>query len=392
MKAEAFSRKTLMPQDLTAHIVVVVGTRPGIIMFSPIIGDLIDIGVDFSIVHSGQHYSDNMDGQMFRDLRLPEPAFRVQGVESHPTHAGQTAMMMMGIEAYLLERRPSLVLVGGDANTNLAAALAAAKLNIPIGHIEAGERSFDRRMPEEQNRIVIDHLSEHLYATDANSIRNLEREGIASRAILTGNPIVDASLRNAVLAEPPAGPVTEKLAHKIPYAVLTLHREENVDDSVRLEKALIGVGRLAEALPLDVVFFVHPRTKKRLVELGVAERLAEFTRIAPVEAVGYLEFLGALKSATLCLTDSGGVQQEACIHHVPCVTLRENTEWQVTLELGANRLAGSDPDLIVAAGRAAIEGPKSWSIPFGGAGSSRRIAEHAARAVTAKQTAGSQRR
>lgn len=370
------SKKTLTDTDLTAHITVVVGTRPGIVMFSPIIADLQERNVPSSILHSGQHYSDNMDAAFFRDLHLPQPDHRVTDVEKNPTHAGQTARMMVGIEEYLFDRRPCLVLVGGDANTNLAAALAATKLHIPVGHVEAGERSFDRRMPEEQNRIAIDHLSEYLYATDDNSVRNLEREGLKGRAVLTGNPIVDASLRNVAFAKPVPG-LAKAVGEGGRYAVMTLHREENVDIEERLKGALEGADRAAKVLGAPVIFFIHPRTRKRVGEFGMEAWLQDLDGVKVFDAAGYLAFLGALKGAALCLTDSGGVQQEACIHHVPCVTLRDNTEWLCTLELGANRLAGCDPEAIAAAAQKALAKFCKWELPFGGKDSSTRIVEHA---------------
>jgi len=300
----------------------------------------------------------------------------VPGVEKSPTHAGQTATMMVGIETYLFERRPCLVLVGGDANTNLAAALAAAKLNIPVGHVEAGERSFDRRMPEEQNRIAIDHLSDYLYATDENSVRNLEREGLKDRIVLAGNPIVDASLRNITFAQQ-VGRLSKTAGTTGRYAVMTLHREENADSEPRLRGALEGASRVGQMIGAPVVFFIHPRTRKRLAEFGMECWVASLEGVTVLDAVGYLQFIGTLKNAVLCLTDSGGVQQEACIHHVPCVTLRDNTEWQSTIDLGANRLAGCSPASIVAASRQALNVPTDWPIPFGGQGSSKRIVAHA---------------
>jgi len=369
-------KKTLSSADLAPHLTVVVGTRPGIVMFSPIIADLQERGADFSIVHSGQHYSDNMDTTFFRELHLPQPTYRVADVEKSPTHAGQTAAMMVGIETYLFERRPCLVLVGGDANTNLAAALAAAKLNIPIGHVEAGERSFDRRMPEEQNRIVIDHLSEYLYATDENSVRNLEREGLRGGIVTTGNPIVDASLRNITFAQP-VDRLSEITGPSGRYAVMTLHREENADCKPRLRSVLEGASRVAQMIGAPVIFFIHPRTRKRMTEFGMGCWVASLEGVTMLDAVGYMQFIGTLRNAVLCLTDSGGVQQEACIHHVPCVTLRDNTEWQCTIDLGANRLAGCKPASIVAAAGQALIAPTDWPIPFGGQGSSKRIAEHA---------------
>lgn len=360
--------KVLARADLSRLVAVVLGTRPGIVMLAPVLAELRRRQVPHFVIHTGQHYSPNMDAQFFADLRLAAPEYRIDGVASRTTHGAQTATMLEGIETILLERRPALVLVGGDANTNLAGALAARKLGIAVGHIEAGERSFDWSMPEEHNRRMIDHISDLLFATGEVAERNLATERVQGRVIRTGNTIVDASrliagrLREQSVRDQPA-----------PFCVVTMHREENVDRPDRLKSALEGVNAAAEVLDLPVRFYVHPRTAKRLSQFGLEEWVRGLPRVTLHDPLGYLDFIGALAAACLVFTDSGGVQQEACIHHVPCVTLRENTEWTETLEIGANRLAGCDRERIVIAADAAVHGRREWEVPFGDGRAAARI-------------------
>jgi UDP-N-acetylglucosamine 2-epimerase (non-hydrolysing) len=373
--------KVLNGEDLVPEIGIALGTRPGIVMLAPIIHELRRRTLPHFVVHTGQHYSPNMDAQLFDDLDLPAPDYRLSGVAEKRTHGGQTAAMLEGVEKILLERRPCLFLVGGDANTNLAGALAARKLHIAVGHIEAGERSYDWRMPEEHNRVVIDHISDHLFATGAHSVGNLQREMVRGAIHLVGNPIVDASLRHFVLAAGKSDALRRFGLAAGGYALLTLHREENVDFSENLRAALAGVSAAAEALHLPVLFLLHPRTRKRLAEFGLDAWAAELPAMMLADAVGYLDFLALLGGARLVFTDSGGVQQEACIHHAACVTLRDNTEWTETLAIGANRLAGCDPRRILAAAQEAVAAERSWPVPFGDGTSAQRIADVAEQLV-----------
>lgn len=361
----AFEKKILRAEDLRDEVVCIVGTRPGIVMFAPIIKALQRRGAPFFLLHTGQHYSPNMDLQFFEDLGLPEPDHRVEGVAENKTHGGQTAAMLVGIEAVLMERQPRLVLVGGDANTNLAGALAARKLHISVGHVEAGERSYDWRMPEEHNRIIIDHISDLLFVTGEKAIHNLENEGIRGRICNSGNPIVDASLQHFELAKAKSTVLERFSLSPDGYAVLTMHREENVDVKERLRGALEGVSAAAVDRDLPVLFMAHPRTLKRLGEFDLMDWARSLPMLRIEEAVGYLDFINLVGHARLIFTDSGGVQQEACIHHVPAVTLRDNTEWTETLESGANRLAGCDPEAIRAAASQAFDVARSWPVPFG---------------------------
>lgn len=357
--------KTLNAEELAPEVGIAVGTRPGIVMMSPIIHEVRRRGLPHFVIHTGQHYSPNMDAQFFADLDLPAPDHRLAGVAEKRTHAGQTAAMLEGVEAVLLQRRPRLFLVCGDANTNLAGALAARKLHIGVGHVEAGERSNDWRMPEEHNRRIIDHISDHLFATSKRSVQNLRREAVQGQIHLVGNPIVDASRRHLDLARRHSQALARCGVAAGCYAVLTTHREENVDVLGQLRGALEGVSMAAEALRLPVLFLAHPRTQKRLAEFGLSDWLRALPQVRPADAVGYLDFLALLADAALVFTDSGGVQQEACILRVPCVTLRGNTEWTETLEVGANRLTDCDPARIVAGARDAMAGARDWPVPFG---------------------------
>ena len=349
---------------------------PGIVMFAPIIHALRDKGIPHFIIHSGQHYSPNMDSQFFEDLELPQPEYRLSGVSERKTHGGQTAVMLEGIEAILMDRKPRLILVGGDANTNLAGALAARKLQIAVGHVEAGERSYDWRMPEEHNRRIIDHISEFLFVTGEKAVKNLEAEGVQGKVFITGNPIVDASLQHKDLANRKSNILDQLGLQAHEYAVLTTHREENVDHKDRLRGSLEGVSRAGSALGLPVVFLAHPRTQKRLKEFGLEDWAQSLPNITIRDALGYLDFLNILCNSRLVFTDSGGVQQEACIHQIPCVTLRENTEWVETLEIGANILAGNNPeDIQHAAEKAFANWPGGWQIPFGDGTTGAQLAE-----------------
>lgn len=374
--------KALTLEELVPKVCVVVGTRPGIIMLSPLIRALQDMSADFFVLHSGQHYSPNMDAQFFEDLGLPEPAYKLEGTSAERRHGGQTASMLRGCEEVLLHERPSVVAVGGDANTNLAAALAARKLHMTVGHIEAGERSWDWRMPEEHNRVVIDHISELLFATNGKARRQLEAEGVRGTIEITGNPIVDATRQNLPRAVAKSRRRRDLGSGAAPYLLMTTHREETVDSAEALSRLREGIERATVATGLPVVFPAHPRTLDRLRRF---DRLAAFQAIEGlliIEATGYLEFLDLLAHARAVLTDSGGVQQEACIVGVPCITLRDNTEWTETVAIGANRLTGLDAERISRGLKEALEQEQPWEAPFGDGEAATRIARTLVRAAT----------
>jgi UDP-N-acetylglucosamine 2-epimerase (non-hydrolysing) len=370
-----FQAKTLSAADLEPRTCVIVGTRPGIVMFSPIIRALEKRRIPFFVLHTGQHYSYTMDRRLFEDLELPEPDYKLEATQQETLHGAQTGEMLAGCERILLRERPGLVLVGGDANTNLAGALAARKLHIQVAHVEAGERSYDWRMPEEHNRVLIDHMSEYLLATNEKARENLVADGVRGRIVVTGNPIVDATLQNAPIAGGRATiQQTLGLEHKS-YFVLTLHREENVDSPDILGDVLEGLRRIRRSFLHRIVFAAHPRTRNRLHEFGLLERASSIDGLVVSEALGYLDFLSLIAHADVVLTDSGGVQQESCILGVPCVTLRESTEWTETVDIGANVLAGTNPKRVVASLREMTGAARKWSNPFGDGRSSERIVD-----------------
>ncbi|MGB9828060.1 MAG: non-hydrolyzing UDP-N-acetylglucosamine 2-epimerase, partial [Thermosphaera sp.] len=330
-------------------------TRPEIIKLAPVVKELEKRGIDFFILHTGQHFSYNMDRVFFEQLELPQPKYNL-GVGSG-SHGEQTAKMLLGVERVLTDERPDVVIVQGDTNSTLAGALAAVKLQVPVAHVESGLRSFDMSMPEEVNRVVVDHVSTLLFAPTQLSRRNLEREGIVEGVYVTGNTIVDAIMMYSPRIE------EAKLPLDLPmeYVLLTLHRQENVDNPVRLASAIKGVGLVAEELKVHVIFPVHPRTRLRLVEYGI--RVPD--GLVLLEPLGYFQFLKLLKGSRVVLTDSGGVQEEACILGVPCVTLRYNTERPETVYVGANVVAGLDPQRILSKTLEMADKRGSWPNPLG---------------------------
>lgn len=315
-----------------------VGARPNFMKIAPVMRALDARGVRQRLIHTGQHYDANMSKVFFDELGLPEPDVYL-GIGSD-SHSRQTARIMIAVEEVFTADRPDLVLVAGDVNSTVAAALVAAKEGIPVGHIEAGLRSFDRTMPEEINRVVVDHLSDLLFTTEESGMRHLAAEGIDADSVhFVGNCMVDSLLvhLDKALVEAPWEGLGLTPGE---FGLVTLHRPSNVDDPATFE-ALLGVlGEVSERLPL--VFPVHPRTRGRFDALGRA--LPPGLRL--VDPQPYLAFLGLMAKARLVLTDSGGIQEETTALDVPCLTLRPNTERPVTLDLGSNRLVGTDPEAI----------------------------------------------
>jgi UDP-N-acetylglucosamine 2-epimerase (non-hydrolysing) len=312
------------------------------------------------LVHTGQHYDAAMSQTFFDELGIPEPELNL-GVGSG-SHAAQTAQIMVKFEEVVTARRPDLVLVVGDVNSTLACSVTAAKLNIPVAHVEAGLRSFDRRMPEEINRLVTDALSDYLFTTCEEANRNLAREGVPAEKIhFVGNVMIDTLVRHVEQAK--RSTVRERLLlGRDPYALVTLHRPSNVDE----QRALTEILTALEAIERDlaVVFPVHPRTRARLHEFGLGPRLRAMRRLTLVEPLGYLDFLHLMAHADLVLTDSGGIQEETTYLQVPCLTLRENTERSVTITHGTNLLVGmTSRGIIDGAARALAERPSERRVP-----------------------------
>ncbi|MDF1557929.1 MAG: UDP-N-acetylglucosamine 2-epimerase (non-hydrolyzing) [ANME-2 cluster archaeon] len=339
---------------------MILGTRPEIIKMSPVIRECEQKNLDHFILHTGQHYSYNMDRVFFEQLELPEARYNLD--VGSCTHAEQTGKILAGVEPVLMKEQPDAVLVQGDTNTVLAGALAASKLHIRVGHVEAGLRSNDRRMPEEINRVLADHCSDYLFAPTKKAKDILLGEGIPEDLIyVTGNTIVDAVRQNVKIAAERTSILNELDIEPGHYILTTAHRQENVDDRVRLTGILQGLESVAEEFDMPVIFPIHPRTGKRIREFGISTNGS----IRLIEPVDFLSFLQLEREAGLILTDSGGVQEESCILGVPCVTLRDNTERPETLEVGANVLAGTEPGRIVECARIMMEREAVWSNPFG---------------------------
>jgi len=336
------------------HILSVVGARPNFMKVGPIHRALAArVGVRSRIVHTGQHYDERMSDVFFRQLELPEPDVYL-GVGSG-SHAEQTGRVMMAFEKVVQEEQPDLVIVVGDVNSTLAAALVAAKLHVPVAHVEAGLRSGDRAMPEEINRLATDAIADHLFVTERSGLEHLRREGIPEdRVHFVGNVMIDSLVHFRAKAAETS--VLDDLAVEPKgYALVTMHRPRNVDDPERLAEVVRILGVVAERYP--VVFPVHPRTRKNLADAGLDDRLAALDGVRLLDPVGYLEFLKLMEHAAAVVTDSGGIQEETTYLGVPCLTLRPNTERPVTVEVGTNVLLPLDAGRVaerirdVAAGR-----------------------------------------
>jgi UDP-N-acetylglucosamine 2-epimerase (non-hydrolysing) len=329
------------------RLVHVVGARPNFMKIAPVMKAVEALGgFEQVLVHTGQHYDPQMSDVFFKDLGLPKPDVFL-GVGSG-SHAEMTGKVMMQLEPVFAEKKPDMVVVAGDVNSTLAAAIVAAKANpaIPVAHVEAGLRSFDMTMPEEVNRILTDRISALCLTPSPDGDENLRREGVPEeRIVRVGNVMID-SLRQAQ-------PVFERMAPEVlakagvekgRYALVTLHRPANVDDQAVLDRLVEALVRVAREMP--VLFPVHPRTRRRLTEGHCGSRVASQHTLMLAEPVGYLEFQALMQNAKLVLTDSGGIQEETTAHGVPCLTLRENTERPVTITEGTNLLVGRDPERI----------------------------------------------
>ncbi len=347
---------------------IILGTRPEIIKMSSIIRECEKSKTDYFILHTGQHYSYNLDKLFFEELELPKPKYNLE--VGSGTHAEETGKMLIGIERILKKEKPDIILVEGDTNTVLAGALAASKLHIKVSHVEAGLRSYDRRMPEEINRILTDHTSDFLFAPTESAKKNLLREGIDKNKIfITGNTIGDAVYQNLELANKKSNILKDLNLTKKKYILVTAHREENVDIKGRLEEILQGGCLIHKEFNLPIIYPIHPRAKKKIEKFN----LEVPGGIKLIEPVSFLEFLQLEANAKLVLTDSGGIQEETCILKVPCVTLRDNTERPGTLEVGSNILAGTNPKNIINCAKLMINKKPDWKNPFGDGKAGERI-------------------
>jgi len=339
------------------HILHVVGARPNFMKAAPVISALEQRkGLRQTLVHTGQHYNPNMSDIFFDQLGIPKPDFNLE--VGSGTHAQQTAQIMSCFEPVVLEQKPDLVLVYGDVNSTVATALVCTKLGIPIGHVEAGLRSYDRKMPEEINRLLTDQMADLLFTPSIDGNENLGREGIDAKKVhLVGNVMIDTLMRllpkanDEVLKEltgngpGPTGPTQNQatedtLPHQLihgPYALVTLHRPSNVDDPAMLRSIIVTLNEISQKLP--VILPIHPRTRQRLQGLNLPIDNAHLKLIEPI---GYLQFLALQRRAKIVITDSGGIQEETTYLGVPCLTVRENTERPVTTVIGTNILVGQD--------------------------------------------------
>jgi UDP-GlcNAc3NAcA epimerase len=304
------------------------------------------------LVHTGQHYDNNMSGVFFSELELPPPAYHL-GVGSG-SHGKQTGQMLEHIERVLVQESPDCVLVYGDTNSTLAGALAAAKLHIPVAHVEAGLRSFNRRMPEEINRVLTDHVSDLLFAPTSVAVKNLAREGIQNdKVILCGDVMYDVALYYARKVSARTNVLSAYGLEPKGYTLATVHRAENTDDRSRLQEIVAALCALADRMP--VVLPLHPRTRAAMKRLDI-----EAKPLRMIDPVGYLEMAALESGAALIATDSGGVQKEAFFHRVPCVTLRDETEWRELIEGGYNQLAGADRRQILDCVDVALASRPNW--------------------------------
>jgi UDP-N-acetylglucosamine 2-epimerase (non-hydrolysing) len=337
---------------MAIQVIIVVGARPNFMKAAPIYRALKSRGVCVRLVHTGQHYDRNMSDIFFHQLGLPEPDDHL-GVGGG-THAVQTAKIMMEFERVINRERPQMVVVVGDVNSTIACSLVAVKAGIKVAHVEAGLRSFDRSMPEEINRVLTDRVSDLLFVTEESGVRNLEREGANPESVFfTGNVMIDSLvhvLKNGQLdlrsLEPTPVPGT--------YCVATMHRPSNVDDPEKLSRVVDLLVTIGAKLPLYLP--LHPRTRNNLQRDGEFEKLQHAPGIVVLEPLGYLEFLGLMKDAAVVVTDSGGIQEETTYLRVPCLTVRDNTERPVTIEVGSNQLVPMSVDVIANRVQAILDG------------------------------------
>ena len=341
-------------------IILVGGARPNFMKIAPVVRaldarkrDAAAAGIDLRvlIVHTGQHYDENMSEVFFRELAIPKPDHHLE--VGSGTHAEQTARIMMAFEKVLQKDQPDWVVVVGDVNSTIACALTAKKMGVKVAHVEAGLRSFDMTMPEEINRKLTDAICDLLFVTEESGVRNLRAEGVASeKIVLVGNVMIDnlmASLERIDSGEFAPAESIRSFCDGRRYAVLTLHRPSNVDRRESLEPIWGAISEVARRIP--ILFPVHPRTRAKIDAFGL-----NGTGITMIDPIGHLEMLYAVRGAALVLTDSGGLQEETTVLGVPCITIRENTERPVTVDLGTNYLAGTDPERILAIAKEVLAG------------------------------------
>ena len=358
---------------LKMKIAIVLGTRPEIIKMASVMDEIEKRGHELLLIHTGQHYDKEMSENFFIDLKLPTPNYNIH--VGSGSHGKQTGKMMEGIEDVLLDENPDILLVQGDTNAVLAGALVASKLHIPVGHVEAGLRSFDETMPEEINRLAADICSKLYFVPTEESAINLAMEGISRKRIfITGNTVVDACFRNLEISknrekdEYDEGLAELDIDNMENILTLTMHRAETVDDKERLTNIIEALEELDD---MNIIFPIHPRTKKTMENFGLFDRLNDLEHVHIIKPVGYLDFLLLISKSTIILTDSGGLQEEAITLDVPALTLRYNTERPETVTAGGNILVGSDKEVILENARKILDDEefankmKSANNPYG---------------------------
>lgn len=343
-------------------IISVVGARPNFVKISPLIREMTKYPqIQAILVHTGQHYDRQMSGSFFRELGIKPPKINLQvGSQSQTV---QTAKIMIGLEKIFIKERPDLVLLVGDVNSTVAASLTAAKLNIPIAHVEAGLRSYDRTMPEEINRLITDQLSSLLFTTESDAFKNLVKEGVDKRKIFfVGNIMIDSLYKNLARAKKLATLKKFKIKPR-KYCLLTLHRPSNVDEKKSLERIIKAVGEIQKSI--TVIWPIHPRSLKMIRKYKID--ISKLKNLIIISPASYLNFLNLMLNAKFVMTDSGGIQEETTALSIPCLTLRNNTERPVTIYEGTNILAGINPQKIIREANKIIRGknkkghiPKYW--------------------------------
>ncbi len=335
-------------------IISVVGARPNFIKIAPVhrAFQKYKDEIEHLICHTGQHFDEKMSKVFFDELQMTKPDFYL-GIGGG-SHAVQTARIMIEFEKILLEEKPDLVIVPGDVNSTLAASLVAAKLHIPVAHVEAGLRSFDRKMPEEVNRVLTDEISDFLFVTEKSGLENLKHEGVDdSKVFFTGNVMIDSLVHFMPVID--KSDILEKLDLEAgKYVLATFHRPSNVDSKDELEKLVDALNRISEIR--KIIFPVHPRTRNKLTEFGLSAKMSR--DIVTLDPIGYIDFLSFTKNAELVVTDSGGIQEETTFLGVQCITVRDNTERPVTSEIGTNHMIGTDFQKVVEAAKRILSGKK----------------------------------
>lgn len=363
---------------------IILGTRPEIIKMSPVVKALESGSIDYFILHTGQHYDYEMDKIFFEELGLRPPSKNLN--VGSGMHAVTTGKMIVGIEEVLIEEKPNVVLVEGDTNSVLAGALVSTKLHISLGHVEAGLRSYDRRMPEEYNRIIADHSADYLFAPTQNAKKNLEKEGISNHEILyyggvrrqkisvTGNTSVDALQQNLEKAKK-TDALSKYGLSKDQYFLVTAHRAENVDEKHRLSGILNGLVGITALYNKPIIYPIHPRTKRRIKEFNLESEVRGIRNLNLVEPTGFFDMLALEYGAKLILTDSGGIQEEACTLKVPCVVLRDSSDRPESIEVGAAMLAGCETKKIIETTKKMIDKERNWENPYGEGKAGEKIVE-----------------